>query len=107
MESKPLSSYLECKEEIDQRKSPELWPEEIPGAWEVSKANMSCMGDNKPATRFRTDLDPQDVRLVNELGQLNADQLMEYVKNLQNNAFTLGIEEGSLTFCVFLLNFVI
>jgi hypothetical protein len=30
-----------------------------------------------------------------ELGQLNADQLMEHIKNLQNNAYTLGVEEGT------------
>ncbi|VDD86720.1 unnamed protein product [Enterobius vermicularis] len=94
MEGKPSTNYLQCTEEIDHRKSPELWPEQIPGAWDVSKASMSYTGDNKPVTRFRTELDPQDVRLVNELGQLNADQLMEYVKNLQNNAFTLGLEEA-------------
>lgn len=44
MEGKPSTNYLQCTEEIDHRKSPELWPEQIPGAWDVSKASMvSCL----------------------------------------------------------------
>ena len=39
-------------------------------------------------------MDPDDAKLVNELGQLTPDNLMEYVKNLQNNAFALGQEEA-------------
>lgn len=39
---------------------------------------------------------------------MNADQLMEYVKNLQNNAFTLGLEEGmGLKFFIFFSDFLL
>ncbi|KAK6061834.1 hypothetical protein COOONC_00500 [Cooperia oncophora] len=43
---------------------------------------------------FRTDLSPDDVKLVNELGRLTPDQLADYIKNIQNTAYSLGIEEG-------------
>uniref|UniRef100_A0A0M3IS53 Uncharacterized protein n=1 Tax=Ascaris lumbricoides TaxID=6252 RepID=A0A0M3IS53_ASCLU len=81
---------LECREHIG-RNSPELWPEQLPGAWDMWK---SCSAPGTKPTKFRTDLGPQDVRFVNELGQLNPDQLMEYVRTLQNNVYTLGVEEG-------------
>ncbi len=69
---------------------------------------QSLIPDLKPPPRFRTDLSPDDVRLVNgvsppfphlhggtsELGQLSADQLLEYVQNLQKSAYALGLEEG-------------
>uniref|UniRef100_A0A914V5J8 Uncharacterized protein n=1 Tax=Plectus sambesii TaxID=2011161 RepID=A0A914V5J8_9BILA len=84
---------LACMEKID-RASPELWPERVPGAWDFSRQHSSVVPGIKPINRFRTDLDPDDVRLVNELGQLNADQLMEHIKNLQNNAYALGVEEA-------------
>lgn len=29
---------LGCKESIESRKSPELWPEKVPGAWDMNKA---------------------------------------------------------------------
>ncbi|VDN34071.1 unnamed protein product [Gongylonema pulchrum] len=106
---------LECTEEIANRSSPALFPENVPGAWDLNKTLSTVVGSSMPTrfrtdldpqdvrltvvgssmpTRFRTDLDPQDVRLVNELGQLSADQLMEHVKNLQNMAYLLGCEEG-------------
>lgn len=46
--------------------------------------------------KFRTELDAGDVKLVNELGQLSVDHLLDYMKNLQNNAFLLGEDESML-----------
>uniref|UniRef100_A0A915PUQ5 Uncharacterized protein n=1 Tax=Setaria digitata TaxID=48799 RepID=A0A915PUQ5_9BILA len=84
---------LVCTENIAHRKSPELFPENVPGAWDMNRTLTAAAGDFR-SSRFRTELDTQDVRLVNELGQFSADQLMEYVRNLQNSAYTLGIEEA-------------
>ncbi|CAG9533048.1 unnamed protein product [Cercopithifilaria johnstoni] len=90
---KPKNTNLVCNENIAHRKSPELFPENVPGAWDMNRTLTAAAGDFR-SSRFRTELDTQDVRLVNELGQFSADQLMEYVRNLQNSAYTLGIEEA-------------
>ncbi|VDK21249.1 unnamed protein product [Anisakis simplex] len=83
-------NFLACSEQIG-RSSPELWPEQLPGAWDMWK---NCSAPGTKPTKFRTDLGPSDVRFVNELGQLSPDQLMDYVRTLQNNVYTLGMEEG-------------
>jgi hypothetical protein len=88
--SEPIE--LSCDESVG-RKSPEEFPEYVPGAWdEVRKEKSITPG--KSAMRFRTELDSGDVKLVNELGQLTVDSLLDYMKNLQNNAFLLGEEEA-------------
>ncbi|KAM3717405.1 Protein lin-52 [Dirofilaria immitis] len=90
---KAKNTNLVCNENIAHRKSPELFPENVPGAWDMNRTLTAAAGDFR-SNRFRTELDTQDVRLVNELGQFSADQLMEYVRSLQNSAYTLGIEEA-------------
>ncbi|GMS88554.1 hypothetical protein PENTCL1PPCAC_10729, partial [Pristionchus entomophagus] len=82
---------LVCNETLD-RLSPELWPEPLPGLTEKNRDNGLQLTAPRPH-KFKTEMDQDDVRLVNDLGRLSADQLMEYVKNLQNNAFVLGVEE--------------
>ncbi|KAF8357968.1 lin-52, partial [Pristionchus pacificus] len=82
---------LICNEVLD-RSSPELWPEAVPGLVEKNRDNGLQLSTPRPH-KFKTEMDQDDVRLVNDLGRLSADQLMEYVKNLQNNAFILGVEE--------------
>ncbi|VDN54848.1 unnamed protein product [Dracunculus medinensis] len=98
-EEKPAAKFLLCNEEIGRCPSPELFPEKIPGVWDLNRTMTSYLTEEKQI-RFRTELDPKDVRLVNDLGQLSPDQLMEYVKKLQNIAYTVGLEEG-----LFLLSF--
>ncbi|KAL3984730.1 Retinal tissue family protein [Acanthocheilonema viteae] len=93
VEKEKSSTNLVCNENIAHRKSPELFPENVPGAWDLNRTLAAVAGDFR-LTRFRTELDTQDVRLVNELGQFSADQLMEYVRSLQNSAYTLGIDEA-------------
>ncbi|KAH7730694.1 lin-52 [Aphelenchoides avenae] len=89
---RPSSSLL-CTERID-RASPEIFKETVPGAWDFNKETTPLIAGTKPSAKFKTELDPDDVKLVNELGQLSPDQLMEYVRNLQNNAYILGDEEA-------------
>ncbi|VDM99011.1 unnamed protein product [Thelazia callipaeda] len=93
MSEKAKNSNLECSENIAHRKSPDLFPENVPGAWDMHRT-LTAVANEPKTNRFRTELDPQDVRLVNELGQFSADQLMEYVRSLQNSAYTLGVEEA-------------
>uniref|UniRef100_A0A914D1Y4 Uncharacterized protein n=1 Tax=Acrobeloides nanus TaxID=290746 RepID=A0A914D1Y4_9BILA len=82
-----------CSEQVDLSAS-DAFKDPLPGAWDLHRETTPLVPLAKPANRFRTELDPDDVKLVNELGQLTPDNLMEYVKNLQNNAFALGQEEA-------------
>uniref|UniRef100_A0AC34FS19 Uncharacterized protein n=1 Tax=Panagrolaimus sp. ES5 TaxID=591445 RepID=A0AC34FS19_9BILA len=84
---------LECEENLGRCKSPDEFPEYVPGAWDEVRQHKS-IAPGKSAMRFRTELDSGDVKLVNELGQLSVDNLLDYMKNLQNNAFLLGEEEA-------------
>ncbi|CAI4221024.1 unnamed protein product [Auanema sp. JU1783] len=84
---------LQCSEMFQRAPSPELFPENVPGAWDLNRENEVLM-PGSGHNRFRTDLEPEDVKLVNDLGRLTPDQLAEYIKALQSSAFTLGIEEA-------------
>ncbi|KAE9550594.1 hypothetical protein FO519_006200 [Halicephalobus sp. NKZ332] len=72
--------------------SPVCFSEYVPGAWEQIVKERSLL-QGKSGTRSKTELDAADVKLVNELGQLSVDNLLDYMKNLQNNAFVLGQDE--------------
>lgn len=52
------------------------------------------MNGNKEIPRIRTALGQDDIKLINDLGQLSADKLMDYIRNLQNAAKILADEEG-------------
>uniref|UniRef100_A0AC35GKZ9 Uncharacterized protein n=1 Tax=Panagrolaimus sp. PS1159 TaxID=55785 RepID=A0AC35GKZ9_9BILA len=82
---------LECEENLGRCASPNEFPEYVPGAWDEVRQHKS-IAPGKSAMRFRTELDSGDVKLVNELGQLTVDNLLDYMKNLQNNAFLLAKE---------------
>ncbi|KAI1719672.1 retinal tissue protein [Ditylenchus destructor] len=92
-EDESMDTALTCHERID-CSSPEIFQEAIPGASEIRKEFAAFSVTDKAATRFKTELDPEDVKLVNELGQLSADKLMEYVRTLQATALSLGEEEA-------------
>ncbi|KAE9419209.1 hypothetical protein Angca_009099 [Angiostrongylus cantonensis] len=86
------SETLTCVESLQRAPSPILFPENVPGA---GKHNTEHDGMCTSKQRsFRTDLSPDDVKLVNELGRLTPDQLAEYIKNVQNTAYSLGIDEA-------------
>ncbi|ETN80070.1 hypothetical protein RB195_003364 [Necator americanus] len=86
------SGPLTCAESLQRAPSPILFPENVPGAGKHNTEHDG-MFTNKQKN-FRTDLSPDDVKLVNELGRLTPDQLAEYIKNVQNTAYTLGIDEA-------------
>ncbi|KAL3083056.1 hypothetical protein niasHS_010858 [Heterodera schachtii] len=86
-----------CQERLDTN-SPIAFKEPLPGAWNLHREYLSTKTKEekeRKASRFRTELDPEDVKLVNELGHLSADKLMEYVRTLQNTALSLGEEEAA------------
>uniref|UniRef100_A0A1I7XK94 Protein lin-52 homolog n=1 Tax=Heterorhabditis bacteriophora TaxID=37862 RepID=A0A1I7XK94_HETBA len=89
----PGQISLTCPESLRRAPSPELFPENVPGAWQMNRENEVLLPGSKQRT-FRTDLEPDDVKLVNELGRLTPDQLAEYIKTLQSSAFSLGVEEA-------------
>nr|CAD2188248.1 unnamed protein product [Meloidogyne enterolobii] len=84
------NSNLLCDEQIEQRLSSELFNERMPSVLEFHRKYLI----DRQSTKFRTELDPEDVKLVNGLGQLSADKLMDYVKGLQTSAVSLRNEES-------------
>ncbi|WKY03328.1 hypothetical protein Q1695_004792 [Nippostrongylus brasiliensis] len=105
--SSHLSGVLTCPESLQRAPSPVLFPENVPGAAKHNTEHDGMLPNKQKS--FRTDLSPDDVKLVNdrssirmfkfttctlELGRLAPDQLAEYIKNVQNTAYSLGIEEA-------------
>lgn len=86
------SDLLICPESLQRAPSPDLFPENVPGAARHNTEHEGMLPSKQKS--FRTDLSPDDVKLVNELGRLTPDQLAEYIKSVQNTAYTLGIEEA-------------
>jgi len=88
---KSLISY----EQFDNRSSPDLWPDQIPGVSDFVALQTS--NDAKVTSRDvnLTRLESQDGQLLRELASLeNMAALMERVRSLQNAAYELGLEEA-------------
>ncbi|XP_064484518.1 protein lin-52 homolog isoform X2 [Ornithodoros turicata] len=83
-------SILLSNEQLDGRLSPDLWPEPMPGVSEF--ATLLSVHNTKP----KWALDSEGMIMLQELGSLTAAALLEKVKDLQNLAYKLGIEEGSV-----------
>ncbi|KAK5966745.1 hypothetical protein GCK32_000484 [Trichostrongylus colubriformis] len=86
------AGVLACAESLQRAPSPILFPENVPGAAKHNTENDGMLSNKQKS--FRTDLSPDDVKLVNELGRLTPDQLADYIKNVQNSAYNLGLEEA-------------
>ncbi|KAI6237576.1 hypothetical protein M3Y95_00280000 [Aphelenchoides besseyi] len=84
--AQPSAPYA-CNEELDDNK---VTRAAFPGALEHDRDSLAHIPFKRQAHRFRTELEPEDVRLVNELGQLSADQLMEYLRKIKDMACALG-----------------
>ncbi|XP_023234546.1 protein lin-52 homolog isoform X2 [Centruroides sculpturatus] len=88
-----LEPCLLSQEKLD-RTSPELWPEQIPGVLEfVAIASPTTSVDNNQPEWLK-DLDQEDVNMLQGFGSLTAAALLEKVKDLQNLAYQLGLEEA-------------
>ncbi|CAL1279485.1 unnamed protein product [Larinioides sclopetarius] len=88
------SMDLFSREQLD-RSSPELWPEQIPG---VSKFASLVMTQEEPKPsqqpEWLKDLDHEDISVLQGFGSLTAAALLEKVRDLQNLAYQLGLEEA-------------
>ncbi|GBM21633.1 Protein lin-52 [Araneus ventricosus] len=88
------SMDLFSREQLD-RSSPELWPEQIPG---VSKFASLAMTQEEPKPsqqpEWLKDLDHEDISVLQGFGSLTAAALLEKVRDLQNLAYQLGLEEA-------------
>ncbi|PAV79948.1 hypothetical protein WR25_13001 [Diploscapter pachys] len=83
---------LGCGELIERVPSPVLFPYSIPGAEKKTHDHQVLLPGTKLKT-FRTDLEPDDVHLVNELGKLTPELLSKYIKQLLNKAVVLGEDQ--------------
>ncbi|XP_035210403.1 protein lin-52 homolog isoform X2 [Stegodyphus dumicola] len=90
---------LLSEEKLD-RSSPELWPEQIPGVSKFASLTLSP-NDDKPVQQpeWLRDLDHEDISVLQGFGSLTAAALLEKVRDLQNLAYQLGLEEVSV-FCI-------
>uniref|UniRef100_G3MRI8 Protein lin-52 homolog n=1 Tax=Amblyomma maculatum TaxID=34609 RepID=G3MRI8_AMBMU len=86
-----LDKALVSEEKLDGRLSPELWPEPVPGVREF--AALLSPPPNK-TTKPKWSLDEDGLVMLQELSSLTAAALLEKVKDLQNLAYQLGIEES-------------
>ncbi|KFM59332.1 Protein lin-52-like protein, partial [Stegodyphus mimosarum] len=85
---------LLSEEKLD-RSSPELWPEQIPGVSKFASLTLSP-NDDKPVQQpeWLRDLDHEDISVLQGFGSLTAAALLEKVRDLQNLAYQLGLEEA-------------
>ncbi|VDN13018.1 unnamed protein product [Dibothriocephalus latus] len=101
---------LISSESLD-RASPELWPEQsifhpfilyfrnIPGVSEFISTRQPDLNIQTPA-KYTTDLDKEDLELIHgienfdDFGSLSTQQLMDKIKQLQNLAYQVGLEES-------------
>ena len=105
---------LFSRETLD-RSSPDLWPERIPGVRDFVAANSplrSCSRPPKSSSRQRIpcededtedcfltkewnrDLDSEDMNMLQGFGSLTTPVLLDKVRELQDLAYQLGLEES-------------
>ncbi|GFY16594.1 protein lin-52 homolog [Trichonephila clavipes] len=92
--SDDLNMDLLSREELD-RSSPELWPEQIPGVSKFASLTMNHQ-EPKPSQQpeWLKNLDHEDISVLHGFGSLTAAALLEKVRDLQNLAYQLGLEEA-------------
>ncbi|KRX68814.1 Polypeptide N-acetylgalactosaminyltransferase 3 [Trichinella sp. T9] len=82
---------LRCEESFSGCKSPEIWPEKLPGLMDFTEKELNYSGQSASNVNFQ--IEACDIQYMNELGQLTPDQLMEHIKTLQESAYQLGLLE--------------
>ncbi|XP_054710362.1 protein lin-52 homolog [Uloborus diversus] len=84
---------LLSSENLD-RSSPELWPEQIPGVSKFVSLSLGSCADKPSQAEWLKDLDHEDISILQGFGSLTAAALLEKVRDLQNLAYQLGLEEA-------------
>ena len=92
-ENGDLNQQLFSSETLD-RASPDLWPEQMTGVSDFMSILKSPMLPNSPATWTGKSEDDVDIDMLQEFGSLTTANLMEKVKDLQNLAYQLGLDES-------------
>ncbi|XP_014662976.1 PREDICTED: protein lin-52 homolog isoform X2 [Priapulus caudatus] len=87
-----LEQTLLSFEKLD-RSSPDLWPEKIPGVSEFV-ASHSPLSEHCTPPKWLQDIDEDDINMLQEFGSLTPAGLIDKVKQLQNLAYQLGLEEA-------------
>jgi len=72
------------------RKSPDLWPEQIPGVSDFAYNNAPDVTPPK----WLASINKEDPDMLQEFGSLSPAQLVEKVRGLQELSFQLGLEEA-------------
>lgn len=86
-ELEQLLSY----EKLD-RASPDLWPEQMTGVSDFMSSLKSPMSPNSPPKWAGEAED--DITMLQEFGSLTTAGLMEKIRDLQNLAYQLGLDES-------------
>ncbi|KRZ34280.1 Polypeptide N-acetylgalactosaminyltransferase 3 [Trichinella pseudospiralis] len=81
--------FPDYHEETRSCKSPEIWPEKLPGLMEFTEKELNYSGQSASNVNFQ--IEACDIQYMN--GQLTPDQLMEHIKSLQESAYQLGLLE--------------
>ncbi|CAJ0580012.1 unnamed protein product, partial [Mesorhabditis spiculigera] len=81
----PAPASLECSESLPA----------IQKSWAVESTRL-FVPPYAPKKEFKEveKLDGDDVKLINELSRLSPAQMCEYIRNLDNKAYVIGIEEA-------------
>lgn len=78
------------------RSSPELFPETIPGVTDFIAKNVTAtqeIEENIP-NEWSGELDQEDIRVFHGFSSLSQSALIDKVKEMQNLAYQLGLEES-------------
>jgi hypothetical protein len=86
-----------CSERLD-AKSPDLWPEKVPGITNFVRSQSPQFNNQKAIEvtepEWLEEFDPDEMNLLYALGSLTATALLEKVKEYHNLAYELGLEES-------------
>uniref|UniRef100_H2XNY2 Protein lin-52 homolog n=1 Tax=Ciona intestinalis TaxID=7719 RepID=H2XNY2_CIOIN len=83
-----MDEQLLSFEKLD-RSSPDLWPEQL----SVTDFLSGLKSPASPAVKWGGQLD-DDIDMLQEFGNLTTTNLMEKVRELQNLAYQLGLDES-------------
>jgi len=86
-----IDQHLLSLEKLD-RASPDLWPEQMNGVTDFMSSLKSPMSPTSPP-QWSGELE-DDIDMLQEFGSLTTAGLMEKVRDLQNLAYQLGLDES-------------
>ena len=85
-----LEKQLFSDEQIE-RTSPDLWPEKIPGVNDYSDPKSQNF---QGTPKWMANLDEEDMEMLQELGCMSQEQVIEKVNAFANLSYSLGLDEA-------------